>query len=84
MGLISAAPFARGTPGRNSKIMGDLAPFYKGRYRPPMPQQASADEPDDQNHTGADRWRHTTMIAAARTMQASFVLITVPRQERLR
>jgi hypothetical protein len=29
MGLISAAHLSRGTPGRNSKIMGDLAPFDK-------------------------------------------------------
>src|SRR5580692_11737825 len=58
MGLISAAPFARGTPGRNSKIMGDLAPFDKGGYRPPMPQQPRADDPDDQNHAGADQRRH--------------------------
>src|SRR6202035_813754 len=58
MGLISAAPFGRGTPGRNSKIMGDLALLDKGGYWPPMPQQPRADEPDDQNHAGADQWRH--------------------------
>jgi hypothetical protein len=60
MGLISAAPFARGTPGRNSKIMGDLALLDKGGYRPPMPQQARADEPDDQDHaTQLLRHSHT-------------------------
>ena len=32
MGLISAALSSRGTPGRNSKIMGDFAPSDKGRY----------------------------------------------------
>jgi len=37
MGLISAAPFARGTPGRNSQIMGDSAPFHKAGSGPPMP-----------------------------------------------
>src|SRR5580704_16230750 len=58
MGLISAAPFARGTPGRNSKIMVDVAPFDKGGYRPPMPQQARANETDDQNHPGADQRRY--------------------------
>jgi hypothetical protein len=50
MGLISAAPFARGTPGRNNEIMGDLAPFHKAGPGPPMPQQARADDPDGQNH----------------------------------
>jgi hypothetical protein len=51
MGLISADPQGRGgTPGRNSKIVGYLAPFSKAGSGPPMPQQASADKPDDQNH----------------------------------
>src|SRR4029077_20844596 len=59
MGLISADPQGRGgTPGRNNKIMGDLAPFDKAGSGPPMPQQPRADEADDQDHAGADQRRH--------------------------
>jgi hypothetical protein len=79
MGLISAAHLSRGTPGRNSKIMGDLVPLDKAGSGPPMPQQARADDPDDQNHAGTDQRRHRTVKICARELMRNERLIPVMR-----
>lgn len=61
--------------------MGDLAPFDKVGAGAPMPQQARADEADDQDDRGADK-RRNRMIEI-KTIHLAFFSCEISRKAAL-